>query len=415
MRVFGPALVHVEGGVVSLLGAELGPGDTVEVGEYRSYLLRALEPSRLSVSVGGEGRVEAPVEGEEHYDEWLRVADAIVEGCEGPCRAVVVGPVEAGKTSFAAMLSNRSLARGIIPGVVDADVGQADIGPPGFVALGIPESWVAWLRSLEPVELRFIGSIEPSTAAGRIIAAASALAGRARSHGAGVVVVDTDGWVEGWQALEFKADLVRAVEADYVVVIGGEELAGYFRRAADATVYTAPSPRVKAERDRDARRGLRSQNYARFLGSGELEVDLRRAAVQGSCLFTGEPVGDKSVVREAEEAAGAKVVTVTKYPGGYCVALDSREQPDQGVVRQLSRRLGGEVLVVYTGGFKGILAALTDDKGRDWPAMLLDVDLESGRAVFRTRHTGPVVRVTFGRIRLDPETLTEDVRGRILI
>ncbi len=415
VRVFGPASVTVERGMVSLLGAELGPGDSVEIGEYRSYLLRAIEASRVSVSIAGNGRLEAPVEGEEHYDKWIEAADAVIEGCGGPCRVVVVGPVESGKTSFAALLSNRAMARGIISAVVDADVGQADIGPPGFVGLGIPESWVAWLRSLDPVDLKFIGTIEPGPAAGRIITATAVLAERARRHGAGVVIVDTDGWVDGWQALEFKADLIKAVEADFVVAVGSQGLAEYLRRATNATVYSVPAPSVKAERDREARRELRSQNYARFLRGGEVEVDLRKAAVQGSCLFSGEPLSDPQVLKEAESVLGHPVVAALRYPGGLCVAVDSPEQPDQGRIRQLQRRIGGEVLVVYTGGFRGILSALTDRDGVDWPAMLLDVDLETGKAVFRTRHEGPVERVSFGRIKLDPERLTEEVRGRVLI
>lgn len=415
VRVFGPARVSVEQGLVSLLGAELGPGESVEIGEYRSYLLRAVEASRVSVSVTGEGRLEAPVEGEEHYDSWVEVADSVIEGCGGPCRVVVVGPVESGKTSFAAMLSNRAMARGIISAVVDADVGQADIGPPGFVGLGIPESWVAWLRSLDPVDLKFVGTIEPGPAAGRIITAAALLAGRARRHGAGVVIVDTDGWVDGWQAIEFKADLVRALEADFVVAVGSRELAEYLRGATNATVYSVPAPSVKAERDRQARRELRSQNYARFLRGGDVEVDLRKVAVQGSCIFSGEPLSDPQTLREAEATLGYPVAAASRYPGGLCIAVDSPEQPEQGKVRQLQRRLGTEVLVVYTGGFRGILSALTDDEGVDWPAMLLDVDLETGRALFRTRYSGPVRKVSFGRVKLDPESLTEEVRGRILI
>jgi len=192
VRVFGPASVTVERGMVSLLGAELGPGDSVDIGEYRSYLLRALEPSRVSVSIAGEGRIEAPVEGEEHYDKWIEAADAVIDGCGGPGRVVVVGPGESGKTSFAAMLSNRAMARGIISAVVDADVGQADIGPPGFISMAIPGSWVLWLRELEPEAIRFVGTIEPGPVAGRILSSVASLVSEARARGAANIFIDTD-------------------------------------------------------------------------------------------------------------------------------------------------------------------------------------------------------------------------------
>ncbi len=415
-RVFGPARVRVVRGSISILGAELGAGEEFELGKYRSYSLTALGGHAVvEVSLGEGGKLEAPVEGESHYIEWLNVADAIVDESRGRTVVMVVGPVEAGKTSFAALQANRALAHSIVSAIVDADIGQADIGPPGFVSLAIPSSWVEWLRSLEPVRMKFVGSIEPGPVAGKLIASTSQLVSEAARRGSGIIVVDTDGWVEGWQALELKADLAWALGADYIVAIGSNELADYLRRATQATVYSLPTPKVKAERSRSDRRILRMENYRRFLSAVEVEVDLSKVAVRGSCALSGPEVSDDRVRREVIHNLGVEPVRIARYPGGLCIAVDSRDPPDQQAVRALQKRLGSnEVLIVHTGGFQGVLSALTTRDGNDYPALTKEVDLTEMKAVFTTCCNVEPVAVSFSRLRLG-EDYSEVGRGRIWI
>jgi polynucleotide 5'-hydroxyl-kinase GRC3/NOL9 len=415
-RVFGPARIRVVQGTVSILGAELAPGEAFELRRYRSYPVTALSSKAvIEVEVSEGGKVEAPAEGESHYLQWLEVADKIIEESRGPTTVMVVGPVEAGKTSFAALQANRALAHSIISAIVDADIGQADIGPPGFVSLAIPSSWVEWLRSLEPVRMKFVGSIEPAPVAGRLITATRELVDYAKSRGSGIVVVDTDGWVEGWQALELKADMAWAMQADYIVVLGSEGLASYLRRTTGARVYSLPSPNVKAERDRSDRRMLRAENYRRFLEGVEVEVDLTRVRVRGSCSLGGEPLKDDSVAREVVHNLGVEALLIAKYPGGMCIVVDSQSPPDPQALRNLQRRLGQhEILVVHTGGFQGVLSALTDRNGNDYPAILKTLDLKARRAVFSTCCKVEPIAVSFSRLRLG-EDFTEIARGRVWV
>ncbi len=415
-RIFGPARVRVIRGSVSILGAELGSGEEFELRRFRSYPITSLsEHSSVEVDVREGGRVEAPVEGENHYFQWLEAADEIIRESRGPTVVAVVGPVEAGKTSYAALQANRALAHSIISAIIDADIGQADIGPPGFVSLAIPSSWVEWLRALEPLRMKFVGSIEPAPVAGRLITASRELVETARRRGSGLVVVDTDGWTEGWQAMELKSDLAWAIGADYIVVLGDDELARYMRRATRASVYSLPSPSVKAERDRGDRRLLRAENYRRFLSGARVEVDLEKVSVRGSCSLSGTPVRDEQVTRETVHSLGVEAVRVTRYPGGLCIVVDSQSPPDPQAVRTLQRRLGvRELLVAYTGGFEGVLSALTTRDGNEYPALLREVDFDSMRAVFDTCcHVEPVA-VSFSRLRLG-ENYSEIGRGRIWV
>jgi len=74
---------------------------------------------------------------------------------------MVIGQVDSGKSSVSILLSNTALNNGEKPAVIDGDVGQADIGPPGFISLSYPDSKTLWMRTLKPYAMKFIGDIKP--------------------------------------------------------------------------------------------------------------------------------------------------------------------------------------------------------------------------------------------------------------
>jgi len=414
VRVFGPAILRVSSGLVSILGAELGEGESFVVGDLRSYVVRGVTKSSVDVELERDARVELASPEEEPYDEWVEIADSIVSSCPTPCTVTVLGSTDSGKTSFAALLANRGILRGLKVAIIDADVGQADIGPPGFVGLAYPKNWVSWLRFLEPDMLRFIGSIEPSPLVGRIMSACVELQAKALSDGAELIVVDSDGWVEGWAALEYKVDLVRALRSSDVAVMGDDRLADYMARLLPVRVHKLTRPMVQATRGAEDRKRLRQENYRRFLEGDLVEVDLTRIPVYGACISGYKAEG--KLVKLIEETLGEDVVEmVTRYPGGVCVYVKDQNPALQQAVRELQKKLQGlELMIIPLSTAKMILSALRDERGHDCPALLVDVDIESGKALFKTRCKGPFKAVLVSRVRLT-EDYREAARGRIWI
>ncbi|GBF09783.1 conserved hypothetical protein, partial [Aeropyrum pernix] len=247
-----------------------------------------------------------------------------------------------------------------------------------------------------------------------IVTAVASLRARARGEGAAFVAVDTDGWVKGWSALEYKIDLARGVNADAVVVVGDPELYGFLEKSLESNVYYVRSPSVQAVRGVDERRRLRSENYIRFLEGGTREVSLKSVKIQGACIG-GTPFEDERLKASIESQIGSPVKLITRYPGGVCIIVDSERQVEPHEIKGAARKLaGGEVLVVSTGSMKGVLAALVDADGVEHPALLVDVDLDTMTATFKTRFQGEVRKVIFGRVKLGEE-YHEEIRGRILV
>ena len=389
-RVFGPARLSVAEGSLLVLGVELSKGASIEIDARRSYYIVSPTGARVLLEVGAGARIDAPSPGEESSLEWIRAVDEAIDSCPLPCRIIALGPVESGKTSLAALVANRAFTAGLRPYIIDADIGQADIGPPGFVSGSLPEKPVVWLRELEPDRMVFVGHIEPSHVQVQITYGVLRLLARAEEMRANMVVVDTDGWVEGWHALESKMLLLRAVDPHAVLVLGSEDLYRFVRDRWPGRVYLLPSPRVQARRTVRDRAVLRSENYKRFLhGSSIRELSLDRTPILNSCL------PPSAGLHKGREPA------VYPYPGGVC-ALYTRQDPPQvseakGLIQQLGVR---EAMVVYTGGFRGVLVGLVGIAGWDHPGVIERIDMERRVLRVRTPYLGPVRMIIAGRVRI---------------
>jgi len=80
-------------------------------------------------------------------------------------RILVLGATGVGKSSFCRFLGERLLSAGREVAVVDADIGQKDIGPPAAVTLGYPRLSTP-LEEIRPVRFFFVGATSP---AGRLL------------------------------------------------------------------------------------------------------------------------------------------------------------------------------------------------------------------------------------------------------
>jgi len=169
IRVTGPSRARVVSGQVLVLGAIFNPGDEFVISKYRSYAVKGLVESVLELDIGHGGSIENPLPGEEVIDQWVSEIDGILrKDCK---KVVIIGPSDSGKTSIAALIANRGLLRGYNVGIIDADVGQADVGPPATVSASLATHPILWLRELRAQYLRFIGSITPQRYERRILAA----------------------------------------------------------------------------------------------------------------------------------------------------------------------------------------------------------------------------------------------------
>src|SRR5919204_1805646 len=174
--------------------------------------------------------------------------DAALEAAARARVTLILGTSDTGKTSLAAQLAAALAARGERVAVVDADVGQSEIGPPTTIGLGRVTGALARLADADVLALEFVGDTSPVRYIRETADATGRLVRRALAAGFERVLVDTGGLVEGPLGLALKRAKIRAVDPDLVLVLQRRDESEPIARALESgeerprVVRLAPSP-----------------------------------------------------------------------------------------------------------------------------------------------------------------------------
>jgi polynucleotide 5'-hydroxyl-kinase GRC3/NOL9 len=206
---------------------------------------------------------------------------AIVPGSDWrPLRAQVVGTVLVigkpglGKTSLVRYLAEHLTAEGQRVGVLSTDMGQASVGVPTCLGLGLTAPWQ------EPAASWFIGDTTPVGNLLPTVVGAAQLARRACQRQIQTLLVDTTGLVDGPLGCVLKYHKSVAIGVDHVIALQQESeletLLAVLQRTCRAVHRLRPTA---AARDRSLaeRKQYREKRYrAHFQGGVVVEFDLRQ-------------------------------------------------------------------------------------------------------------------------------------------
>jgi polynucleotide 5'-hydroxyl-kinase GRC3/NOL9 len=198
---------------------------------------------------------------------WKNAVQRILNS--GSSRVVMIaGGVDAGKSTFCTYLANMAISRGIIPCVIDGDMGQGDLAPPAAIGAAVLTKPVTDLRDIDARLFEFTGSLSPAGCKRLVASRMRSLLGRTRRL-AGLHIVNTDGYVD----VMYKRMLVRALRPDAVVVLGSRQLAAGL--AGPWQTIRARSA-WQASKTYHERVGRRLEQYARYVGEGSASVAMNQ-------------------------------------------------------------------------------------------------------------------------------------------
>lgn len=136
---------------------------------------------------------------------------------------MLVGDADAGKTSLATFLANGLFPRGFRIGVVDADLGQSEIGPPTTIGLGRVTRVLARLAEAEVAGLSFVGSTSPQGHVASTVAGTRQMVERAATLGLERIIVDTSGLIGGPLGRTLKQRKIEALDPDLLICLERDE------------------------------------------------------------------------------------------------------------------------------------------------------------------------------------------------
>jgi len=368
LLVDGPASVSVVSGKVEVFGLQVRNNSRIVIREGKRLPFAVEETGELNVSLGVAGSVEE-VEGSTIPSSWIEAFETLRNLQKRPVVVMVIGGVDSGKTSFCTYLINRLVNEKCSVSVLDEDMGQSDIGPPCTIAYAHVAKPVTDLFNLEGENAFFVGATSPSDAADMTVDGTAFLIAEILGRGkTDFVFVNTDGWAEGEEAVEFKSRLANALRPNVIFCLQRQdELPSLCATFGDALgefrEERAESPAAVRQRDKEKRRNLRELGYAKYLGNAKVKsLSLKRLKIK-DCCGTSSP---------SSSARAANAIVPEK---------------------NIALRLGKE---------KGLLVGLHDKENRFLGLGILHgVDYVRQMLKLRTCVSAEPLHILLGKVRLD--------------
>ena len=298
LLVDGPASVTVVSGKVEVFGFRVSqPKRRIVIREGKRMPFFAEENAELRITLGKDASFEE-ADGNTVPPSWAVAAETLQELEKRPAVVMVVGGVDSGKTSLCTYLINRLLGAGCKVAILDCDVGQSDIGPPtttGYARVAEP---VTDLFALRAEDAFFVGVTSPSENVGRTLEGVAQMREKLQRCPVDFVVVNTDGWVLGEDALAYKIQLAETLAPDaFFCIQQADELAPLVAALAKFNPFAVASPQTVRLRSREKRRNLRELGYLKYLADAKVKVwSLRRVTVEPTVLCQNQLPLDGSLL-----------------------------------------------------------------------------------------------------------------------
>ena len=271
--VYGPARVDITSGEAFASGRVLSENDSVVVRVARGITFYSLKGFEAKITCGPSGRYEL-TEFDKHFvQSWLQGIQNIVDS--GSRRVLVVGAPDTGKSTFSLWLYNSVYEKACF---IESDVGQNELGLPGFVAISCGKSGFS-LQDLVVDKAWFVGHVSAEASIEGIIVATLHAVKHADNRFA---VIDTDGYIRG-RGLRYKLLIAETIDPDTIVVMEDQNIVKLFK-SLGYSVHVLPTPRTAREREQSDRRVYRERAYANlFREYSVVEFDISNTPVINLC------------------------------------------------------------------------------------------------------------------------------------
>lgn len=406
LLVDGPACITLYSGAMRAFGAPIGAREQIVVRMGKRIPLEAIEDSEVEILLGNRASYEI-IDEDPIPPSWKEIAYKLLS-FNGEVEAIILGGIDSGKSSLSTYLANMALTNGRKVALIDGDLGQSDIGPPGTLGLSIIKRPITDPFNLQPDHTIFIGITSPYSVIDRVISGLRELRDNAVNASLDFIIINTDGWIEGANAVNYKCQLIGSLRPNFIIVIHDDNSTGSLTnlinslRGMEVDTLLAETPKGIKRRDREMRKIIRETLYKRYLKDAKIRsIPLNWIKIDGTLEIRGK-LDQALKKRLSEILSGDKVAYCENLQNHVILVLKKGATLSDEERSKISAELNKPVRIIYEGDEKGLLASLEDGDGRFLGIGTIHcVDYERGALKIYTNVDGEFLRVRVGQIRLD--------------
>lgn len=337
--------------------------------------------------------------------EWEQALQALATQ---RARIIVLGARDVGKTTFTALLANRQLAHGIRVAVVDADVGQSEIGPPTTIGMGLLEVPVPTLHAVVPQAIYFVGSNTPRGRMLETVNGVRAMVTKAVEAGAQTVIIDTTGFVSGAAARRLKCAKVEAVRPQFVVAIQRKDEIEHILRPLqhrNCRLIRLPVPETVVPKSTEMRQQRRMMRFFRYFQDSRLHTfALSQIGCEGTWFDTGMPL-EWNEIHFLQETLRSRVFWAERTAEHLYIITDKVVDERALVIVEETFRVA-HVTIAGVHRFVKLLLGLLNAEGDCLAIGILErIDFVNRTIIVRTplRDASQVAILRFGGLNVHPD------------
>jgi polynucleotide 5'-hydroxyl-kinase GRC3/NOL9 len=404
LLVDGPASVTVASGCAEVFGSVVRSPSRIIIREGKRLPFAVEEKATFGISLGESAIVEEEA-GNTIPSSWMKSFEELLSFQNKPVTAMVLGTVDSGKTSFSTYLINRLLREKKKIAVLDGDLGQSDVGPPGTVAYTLVTKPVTDLFNLQAKDAFFIGVTSPSAALNKVIDGLSSLKKEILTHDPDFIVINTDGWIEQEDAIYYKIKLVEELNPDIIFCIQQkDELMTVLNALEKYRKTMVESPPAIGQRTRERRKNLRELGYVKYLRNAKVQTfPLGWLKVEDSDIFGLDGGRDSPRrVRKICELLGMKPLHFVELKDKLSVIIGKNRWINAENIKKAEEYVKKKVVITRKGEEQGILTGVHDANRKfKGIGIIQEIDYLRKTLKLSTPVSDEISVVVLGKVKLD--------------
>lgn len=404
LLVDGPASVVVTSGKVEVFGSIVGSTSKIVIREGKRLPFLVEENATFTISLGENANVEE-VDGNTIPPSWTKSVEELQRIQTKPITAIVCGTVDSGKTSFCTYLINKLVHEKKKVIILDGDLGQSDVGPPCTVAYTFVTKPITDLFNLEAKNAFFVGVTSPSVAINKVIEGLSSLKKEVLNSNPDFIIINTDGWIEGEDAVNYKAQLIMELNPDIVFCIQQkDELSSILNAFKSFLVVAVDSSSAIKQRSKEKRRSLRELGYIKYLKNAKVQsIPLSWLKIEENEFFGSSRMQETNeYARKIYELLGMKPLYLAELKNRISIVVGKRVWVSEGGIKKVEEFTKKRIVIVREGEEEGLLLALYNAERKFLGiGVLQEVDYARKTLKILTHISKDISIVAVGKVKLD--------------